>query len=391
MTTDELNTPLVPRRSKRSGFAVPRAFYYVTGGILTAALGTFAVWTATVEDPLGGEPIAIVPADLRAPPAARTSSVEAPTLAEGGEDVAVRPADGQTVTIIDGTSGKRQEVVVGKAPQPDPPGSAGGDDRILEITRYGAIPKVGADGERAFEVYARPVKASAESAGKPRIAILVGGLGVSATTTAEAVAKLPGAVTLGFAPYGTDLARMVQGARGDGHEIVLQVPMEPREYPENDPGPRTLLASLTAEQNIDRLHWFMSRFQGYVGIANYMGARFTAQEPALSPILRETARRGLIFIDDGGSSRSLASQIAGLNNVPFAKGALTLDAVPTAPEIDTALAKLEDIARERGSALGIAGAVPAAIDRIAAWARTAEERGFLLVPVSAIAVYPKGS
>ena len=85
--------------------------------------------------------------------------------------------------------------------------------------------------------------------------------------------------------------------------------MEPFDYPDNDPGPQTLLTSLTPDQNIDRLHWLMSRFQGYVGIVSYMGARFTASEPALAPVLRETAKRGLIYVDDGASPRSVAGQI----------------------------------------------------------------------------------
>ena len=58
---------------------------------------------------------------------------------------------------------------------------------------------------------------------------------------------------------------LVARARGEGHEVLLQVPMEPFDYPDNDPGPQTLLTSLDAGQNIDRLHWLMSRFQGYVG------------------------------------------------------------------------------------------------------------------------------
>ena len=115
----------------------------------------------------------------------------------------------------------------------------------------------------------------------PRIALIVGGLGVSASATADAIAKLPGAVTLGFVPYGTDVAALAARARDGGHEILLQVPMEPFDYPDNDPGPQTLLTSLTPQQNIDRLYWLMSRFQGYVGLTNTMGARFTASEPCV--------------------------------------------------------------------------------------------------------------
>jgi polysaccharide deacetylase 2 family uncharacterized protein YibQ len=173
--------------------------------------------------------------------------------------------------------------------------------------------------------------------------------------------------------------------------VLVQVPMEPFDFPDNDPGPQTLLTSLDTGQNIDRLHWLMSRFQGYVGIANYMGARFTASEPALAPVLRETAKRGLIYVDDGASPRSLASQIAGANNLPFAKAEVVIDAVPTATEIDRALGRLEAAARERGTAVGIAGALPVAIDRIAKWAKAAEGRGFTLVPISAVANKPKSS
>jgi hypothetical protein len=214
---------------------------------------------------------------------------------------------------------------------------------------------------------------------------------VSASGTSEALAKLPAAVTLAFTPYATDLGRIAARARGEGREILLQVPMEPFDYPDNDPGPQTLLTSLSPEQNVDRLHWLMSRMQGYVGVANFMGARFTATEQAFAPILRESAKRGLIYVDDGSSPRSLASQIAGANNLPFAKADVVLDSVPTPAEVDRALARLEGMARDRGFAVASASALPVAIDRIASWAKTAEGRGFLLVPVSAVAVKAKQS
>ncbi len=124
--------------------------------------------------------------------------------------------------------------------------------------------------------------------------------------------------------------------------------MEPFDYPDNDPGPQTLLTSLDAGQNIDRLHWLMSRFQGYVGIANYMGGRFSASEQALGPVLREAAKRGLIYFDDSSSARSLASQIAGANSLAFAKADVVIDAVPTPADVDRALARLETAARAKG-------------------------------------------
>jgi uncharacterized protein len=225
----------------------------------------------------------------------------------------------------------------------------------------------------------------------PRIALIVGGLGIGANATAEAIAKLPGSVTLSFVPYGNDVAALAGRAHAAGHEILLQVPMEPLDYPDNDPGPQTLLTTLAPQQNMDRLYWLMSRFQGYVGITNTMGARFTAAEPSFAPILRETAKRGLIFVDDGANPRSLAGRIAGANNLPFARADVVLDTVPTPAEIDRALGRLEMTARERGVAVGIASPLPVSIDHIAKWAKAAESRGLLLIPISAVAAKAKQS
>ncbi len=135
----------------------------------------------------------------------------------------------------------------------------------------------------------------------------------------------------------------------------------------------------------------MSRFQGYVGIANYMGARFTSSEQALAPVLKEAGKRGLIYLDDSSSQRSLAAHIAGANNLPFAKADVAIDAVPTPVDIDRALGRLERIARERGIAVGIAASLPVTIERIAKWAKAAEGRGLLLVPISAVPNKAKSS
>ena len=192
-------------------------------------------------------------------------------------------------------------------------------------------------------------------------------------------------------PYGSDVARLAAQAREAGHEILLQVPMEPFDYPDNDPGPQTLLTSLTPEQNLERLHWLMSRFQGYVGLADAIGARFTASEQSFAPVLRETAKRGLIYVDDGSNPRSVAGRIAGANNLPFAKADVVLDSVPTPGEIDHALGRLEMAARERGLAVGVSSALPVSIEHIAKWAKAAESRGLQLVPITAVASKAKQS
>ncbi len=358
---------------------------------IAGALGLFFVsfilWTVGVDDPLGGEPMvdrrrrsARAGQEGRDLPLVRTRRCAAALRRTGPS----RAPGSKTVTIIDGSSGKRQEVVI-----PDNKGGPAADQRLLETSRHGPIPKVATDGARAGRDLC--AASQARQGGRPARGARGQRSRYRRERHADALAKLPAPVTLAFAPYGGDLERVVARARADGHEVLLQIPMEPFDYPDNDPGPRTLLTSLGPEQNLDRLHWLMSRFQGYVGVANYMGARFTASEPALGPIMREAAKRGLIFVDDGTSSRSLAGQIAGATSLPFAKADVVLDAVPTPAEIDRALTRLEATARERGIAVGIAAAAPVAIDHISRWAKAVESRGLVLVPISAVAIKAKSS
>jgi uncharacterized protein len=410
MTTDDLSAPLGQRRTRRRP-AIRIPVPYVIAGALTLFLGTFVLWAAIGDDPLGGEPMAVVPTHLpaAASAAAAAPATQQPAEAPGGPGRYDGPAQGsspnpvqkaeqvkaaeppngtRTVNIINGMTGARQEVSI---PVPAPAGSAAApaiiapaDAKFVEMTTQGPVPKIAADGVRPADAFAQPVKPLAGRPDAPRVALIVGGLGVSAKTTSEAIARLPGPVTLAFVPYGSDAALVARARTGD-HEILLQVPMEPFSYPDNDPGPQTLLTSLAPQQNLDRLHWVMSRFQGYVGIINMMGARFTASEQAFAPVLQDIANRGLIFVDDGANPRSVAGRIAGADNLPFAKAEVTVDAVPTPAEIDRALGRLETAAREHHTAVGIASALPASIDHIAKWAKAAESRGVILVPITAVA------
>ena len=246
-----------------------------------------------------------------------------------------------------------------------------------------------ADGLKPVTAYAGAVD-QAKAAKTPIVAIVVGGLGVGAAKTADAILKLPAAVTLAFTPYGSDPTKLVERARAQHHEILLQIPMEPYDYPDNDPGPQTLLTTLAPEQNLDRLYWHLSRFQGYAGIANFMGARFVATDTAMLPIVKEAAKRGLGYFDDG-AARSLAPSLAAAQAMPFAKADLTIDSVPTSGEIDRALARLEDLAKERGFAVGVASALPISIERIGAWARSLESRGVMLAPLTTAMTKSKSS
>jgi polysaccharide deacetylase 2 family uncharacterized protein YibQ len=388
LADDDLDAPL-GKSKKRKPLKLPAALPQVVAGLLGLSIAVVGGWTVLASNPYGGEPIAVVAMGVSG---GKDTKAPAPKVSAPGATAEVTaPPGSKVVTITDGSTGKAKQIVVPPKPGTGPQKKAAGEPQLLEESRHGKIPKIGADGRRPSLAYAKPAELAADKAHAPRIAIVVGGLGVSASTTGEAMEKLPAPVTLAFAPYGANLDNLAANARARDHEILLQVPMEPFDYPDNDPGPQTLLTSLSSTQNLDRLQWLMARMQGYVGVASLMGSRFTASDAALSPILREIAKRGLIYVDDGSSSRSVAGQIAGANNLPFAKADVLLDKLPAPAEIDHALARLELMAREHGSAVGYATASPATIARISDWAKKVASRGFVLVPISMVTAKPKSA
>jgi polysaccharide deacetylase 2 family uncharacterized protein YibQ len=397
-TADDLSTPLGQEmvRQKRR-FRLPFTAMQALAVLLGLFLVTFAGFALFNDNPFGGEPITRIA--IRQPTPADDKLPASPPTAAGPSEKPIAkqsvPSEPRTVTIIDGSSGARHDVkIAGEAPDATesnaaPLMMAGVDPRLLEKARYGMIPVV-SDGLKPFTVYAADAD-RVKAAKMPVVAIAIGGLGVGAAKTADAIMKLPPAVTLAFTPYGSDPTKLAERARAQRHEILLQVPMEPFDYPDNDPGPQTLLTTLAPEQNLDRLHWHLSRFQGYAGIANFMGARFVVSDAVMQPIVNEAAKRGLGYFDDGSAPRSVASSLAAAQAMPFAKADVSIDAVPTAAEIDRALARLEALAKERGFAVGIASALPVSIERISAWTRTLESHGIMLVPLTTVMLKSKSS
>jgi polysaccharide deacetylase 2 family uncharacterized protein YibQ len=254
------------------------------------------------------------------------------------------------------------------------------ENELAEKTDQGVLPRVAPSGTRPLDAYARP---GITNSGDVRVAIVVGGLGLDTSGTRKAISDLPGTVTLAFAPYGADLAKDTAAARATGHELLLQIPLEPFNYPATDPGQNTLTTDASAATNIGRLHWLMARMTNYVGVMNYMGAKFTADAGPLAPVMREIGQRGLMYLDDGSSARSRAAEVAG-SATPFVRADLVLDADLSAVAIDQNLNQLRTIAQQRGYAIATATAFPITIDRIAAFVQAAAQKGITIVPISAL-------
>jgi len=390
----------------------------VTASILLAVLLLGIGWLAFFPGD-AGEPlvtVAVSPPPPKppapppsAPPAAPGSSIDlppgfAPVKPQSGQGGAPAtqqqqaanqpqpgaPAPGQPASV--------QTVAIPAPPGPPPALPPPPEDETASITlvevpvaelveesQYGPLPKVAPDGRRPIDVYARPSKYAAKAAPgeKPRIAVLINGMGLSDGVTAEAIKGLPAPISVAYGAYGRNLQDWVERARGAGHEVLLQVPLEPLDYPTNDPGPHTLLTSLPPEENMKRLQWLMSRFTGYVGVTNLMGAKFETTQASLAPMLEEIKARGLLFVDDGTVKDSAGAQVAGAIGLDYAAADVQIDAVPSPDDINKALARLEAVAKEKGAAIGVASAKPATIKQISQWAGQLQGKGIVLIPVSA--------
>jgi polysaccharide deacetylase 2 family uncharacterized protein YibQ len=259
------------------------------------------------------------------------------------------------------------------------------DLALIEDSPDGPLPRIAADGRRPMTAYTKPFTPPAPAR---RIAIVLTGLGVSDSQTQLALTRLPPEVTLSFVPSISGLQPLVDQARGRGHEVLIELPMEPFDFPDSDPGPNGLMTTQPPAENLRRLHWNMSRATGYVGVGNLLGGRFLGDAAALAPVMGDVAQRGLLFFDNGRNAGSLAPEAAMTTGAPIAVGNLVIDDVQTPGAIELQLTELEAQAARDGSAIGVASVYPVTLERLEAWAAGLSARGFALAPLTAVTQLP---
>lgn len=359
----------------------------IVGALLFASLVGLISWLA-LQPPAPPDDvevsIALPPAPPAAPPAEPDEIAPPSPTPQPPQDAALPPATAPAppaapmpIPPPPSTAPPQTRVpfprIDGLAPVPD--------QGLIERTPEGLLPRIGADGRKPWQVYGRPFDPDDK---RPRIALIIGGLGQSSAATEAAIQRLPGAVTLAYTAYARNLEQWVDLSRAAGHEVLLTLPMEPVGYPANDPGPHTLLVSLSEAENRARLTWLMSRFAGYSGVVNLMGSRFTTEAGPLKPVLDELNKRGLLFVDSRSSLTSIAGKMAGEIKLPRAVNNRFIDTKAARPDIDKRLEELEQIARSEGVAVGIGAAYPVTIERVTQWVQQLDAKGIVLAPVSAV-------
>jgi polysaccharide deacetylase 2 family uncharacterized protein YibQ len=365
--------------------------YISAGGSAFLFLAAVAVLIAMTGDPKAGAPVVRldlmklvsspnVPAGWRealSPELSGEAPLEPDTYALSAtapEDPAAfsgGPTGGQAIITMTG-GGSDNTVPISALALPQSP--------IAGLTTAGPgglLPIIGPGGLNASQAYARPFVGN----GKPKVSLVIGGLGLNAQATRAAIESLPPEVTLSFVPYAEGLQGWIDLARAAGHEVLLEAPMEPNDYPNNDPGPYTLMTDAAAPETTRKLEWLLSRCTGYFGVTNYLGSKFVASGPAMGNLASALHARGLAFVDDGSAAHQRAAYLSGL---PRLSADRIVDDQLSADTIQAQLTQLESGAMQKGQAMGSGFAYPVTIEVAARWAAGLADRGFQLAPASAL-------
>ena len=386
MRRDELKQPLQRRSlTQRLWQQRPSALVTAYAALLITYAGSGA-WLVHQKLPYAGEPIvtAQVPALERvqtskpaviAQEASPKDVTDVETASTDSVDVPMPEGSKQKVTKLDShvtiITNSRPTLV--RAPV----------EAVSEKTEQGLLPRIATSGKKPSDVYAKTVSFNVIHSDSPKIVLILGGMGLNEKLTRKAISDLPASVTFAFAPYGNNLQAQVDKARDEGHEVLLQLPLEPVGFPATNPGPKTLLADADGATNLDALYWHLSRFSGYAGVINYMGGKFLAAPSAVKSLLIELKRRGVAFIEDGSLPLSATDQVATSLNMPVRHGSVQIDQNPDVASITAALQDLEKQASGGGIAIGTGSGLDITIQAVRDWAQDAASRGLEIIPATA--------
>lgn len=356
----------------------------VAGGLM---LVTAALFLTVLGDPRAGTPSAMVALKRAETPVVAPDAYDAFTMGDFDAyqtlltDPALDPtgaAGGQAlITLPDGATVSGGGAALSMPRAPAQPLVAAPIAGLTGPGPSGPLPVIAPDGRVPAQAYARPFRSN----GKPRVSLIVGGLGLNAVTTRAAIERLPAEVTLSFVPYAEGLQEWIDMARAQGHEVMIEIPMEPSGYPDNDPGPQTLLSSGSPEDIQAKMDWLLGRATGYFGVTNYLGDRFVSSDAGMTAFLGTLRQRGVAFLDDGTARRRPGAWAR-------ASADRVIDQQQTPAAIMGQLNALEALAKSRGSALGTGFSYPVTVEAAARWTAGLEARGLQLAPASAMTQRP---
>jgi uncharacterized protein len=187
-------------------------------------------------------------------------------------------------------------------------------------------------------------------------------------------------VTYSVLPYEQQTPQVVAELRGRRAEMLLHLPMEPKNG--ENPGPGALLQGMSDGELRQRTEAALKAVPGAVGVNNHMGSLLSAEEGPMTTVLGVLAERNLFFLDSRTSAESVGYKVALGLGVPAAERQVFLDGEATPEAIHTQFQRLLDLARTRGAAIAIGHPHPETLAALVREVPRARAEGFEFVPVS---------
>lgn len=228
------------------------------------------------------------------------------------------------------------------------------------------------------DVKKEPVTPPAASAVK--LAIVVRGLGLNQSATEAAITKLPASVTLAFSPYARNLKTWIDRAKAAGHEVLVEVPLESKQFPAEDPGPLGLLTTLELKDNTTRLEAILKAAAGAIGVFDAQGTKFRESDSHITPLFTKLKEQNLFYVQGSPGVR------VGETTIPTAVADVVLDERPFRAAIDARLDYAERLARYQGSAIASLNGKPVSFERLVLWMEQAQKKGVVITPISAVLI-----
>ncbi len=186
----------------------------------------------------------------------------------------------------------------------------------------------------------------------PKVAIIVDDIGYN-KIIAEKFLNLDAVLTFSLLPHSLFQDKIAREAHEKGFETMLHLPLEPFEYPSVDPGPGTLLTSMSPDELIIQLNKNLDTTPFIKGVNNHMGSKMTTSSTQMYQIFSILKKRNLFFIDSRTTSESLCKPSARLLQLPFAQRDVFIDHIQEPDFIRKQINLLIRVANKHGEAIGI--------------------------------------
>jgi polysaccharide deacetylase 2 family uncharacterized protein YibQ len=218
--------------------------------------------------------------------------------------------------------------------------------------------------------------------GRPKIAIIIDDLGYDPhLATSFLQTNLP--LSLSVLPASPFRRQVIREAKEVGCELLVHLPMEPKNFPLVKPGRDALLVHMNSAEIKEIVEKSLNRVAGAKGVNNHMGSRFTENREKMRVFLKELGRRGLFFVDSRTSNSSVGAKLAEELGIPTAERSVFLDNTPDTEAIRIQMERLLNVADHTGAAIGIGHPNKETVEVLKKYGSKLRKE-YLVVPVSRI-------